>query len=366
MALQWMDGFEHYGLLETHMLEGVGGGAAWSQVDNNFDLSNANPATGSYHMRLTDTSTTPDGLRRAYPSASQVSAVGYRMALDDLPATEGYGWFDTQLSLVDFMDVANDRHCRVAMGTDGGVYFCRNDTLLGRSDPCIAAGGYHHLEVKTKIADGTDGYGEVRVNEVTVLNVTGVDTANTANLATAQVVVRLQASAVSSTVGFGFMDIDDFFAWDDDASDPENTIVDFVGDKGCYFLPTNQDTGENDWLLVGAATAHEALSEIPPDTADYLTDSTGLARAVVAVAPLPANVSEVLAFMPVVYARKEESGSVQLAGGVVVGSSESYAPFNSPSTVFSYMEPGPKTIDPSTGVPWANDADPDLLIIRTE
>jgi hypothetical protein len=50
--LRWMDGFEHYGLTETHMTEGVGGAAAWSEVDSGWTLQSANPATGTYHLRL--------------------------------------------------------------------------------------------------------------------------------------------------------------------------------------------------------------------------------------------------------------------------------------------------------------------------
>lgn len=362
--LRWMDGFEHYGVTETYMLEGVGGAAAWSQVDNNYDLSTTNPATGTYHIRLSDTSTTPDRLRRALGQSSQVSAFGYRLQVDDLPAVEDYVATGTQLVLADFLDVTNTRHCRVSLGTEGSVYFCRGDTLLERSDPCIAAGGYHHFEAKTKI-DNTTGYGEVRVNEVTVLNITGQDTQNTSNAETSQVAIRLQASAVDSTVGFGFMDIDDCFAWDDDASDAENTVVDWVGDKGCYYLPVNADTAEADWTLSSGVTGYSLLDELDPNDADYIGDSTGTARSIFGVAALPGNVAEVIAMMPVIRARKEESGSVTIRGGVVVGASESYTPDTSPSTTFAYITPGPKTIDPDTGVAWTNTANPDLLIERT-
>lgn len=361
--LRWMDGFEHYGTTETHMTEGVGGAAAWSEVDNSFALSTTNPATGTYHIRLTDDTTTPDNMRRAYGQASQVSGIGYRMSVDDLPGVEGYDSSDFQLVLVDFRDVSNVNNCRVSLGTDGSVYFCRGNTLVERSDPCIAAGGYHHFEAKTKI-DNSTGYGEVRVNEVTVLNATGRDTQNTANDATAQVSVRLQATSLGH-VGFNFMDIDDFFAWDDDASDLENTVIDFVGDKGCYYLPTNGDTAEADFTKSTGVTGYNLLDELTPDDTDYVADTTGAARSIFAVAALPGNVAEVIAMMPVIRARKEESGTVALRGGVVVGAEESYTPSNSPSTEFAYMTPGPKTIDPDTGVAWASDANPDLLIERT-
>jgi len=364
MALYWMDGFEHYGTL-AHMLEGVGGGAAWSQVDAGFAISTANPATGTYHLRLTQTAGGGTNVaRRVLGTASQVAGFGYRFMVDDLPAFEDYDELDSQLCMASFRDVSNVENCRVSMGTDGSVYAVRGNTLLGRSDPCIAAGGYHHIECKAKI-DSTTGYIEVRINEVTVLNLTGINTQNTGNAATAQVAFGEYGDVSDPGVGFGFMDIDDAFTWNIDTSDAENTVADFIGDKGCYYLPVNADTAEADWTLSTGVTGYQLLDELTPSGTDYITDATGAARSIFGVAALPGNVAEVIAMMPVIYARKEESGTVNLRGGVVVGSEESYTPSNSPSTEYAYMQPGPKTIDPDTGVAWASDANPDLLIERT-
>ncbi len=361
--LRWMDGFEQYGDLETHMLEGVGGAAAYATVENTWALSSVNPATGDRNLRLTDTSSPPSRLRRVLGQAWDTAGVGYRFNVDDLPNTEG-SESEERLNMCRWKDVSNVSQAHIGMGTDGSLVAYLGSTTLGRSDPVFSAGGYHHFECKTKVAN-SGGFIEARINEVTVLNLTGIDTQATANAHAAQVEMGLLGSVLSGSVGFNFLEVDDMFAWDTDDSDPENTVVDFVGDKGCYYLQTNQDTGEIDWTIVGAATAWEVLDEIPPNTADYLSDTTGAARAVVQVEPLPANIAEVIAMMPVIYGRKEESGTVNLNAGVVIGSSESYTPTDSPSTEYAYMTPGPKTIDPSTGVAWANDANPDLLIQRT-
>lgn len=362
--LRWMDGFEHYGTTETHMTEGVGGAAAWSQMSTEFALSSTNPATGTHHLRMTSGGDVGGStLRRALGQSTQICGFGYRFSLDDLPAEEDSSWLQPNLQMVSFSDVSNGQQVRVQMGTEGSVSVVRDPTLLGRSDPVVAAGGYHHFECKTKIAN-SGGYIEVRINEVTVLNLTGIDTQLTGNAEASQISIR-EGGTVADTAQFGFMDIDDVFAWDDDASDLENTVVDWVGDKGCYYLPTNADTAEADWTLSTGATGYTLLDETTPNDADYIADTTGAARSIFGVAALPGNVAEVIAMMPVIRARKEESGSVTLRGGVVVGASESYTPDASPSTTFAYMTPGPKTIDPDTGVAWANDADPSLLIERT-
>lgn len=362
--LRWVDGFEHYGTDETHLLEGVGGAAAWSQCTGEFTLSTSNPATGTYNIRMASGGATGGSMfRRALGQSTQISGFGYRFSLNDLPAAEAVADLDENLQMASFRDVSNGIQCRIVMGTEGSIAAYRADTFIQRSDPVVAAGGYHHFEAKTKI-DNTTGYIEVRINEVTVLNLTGIDTQSTANAETSQVAIR-EGGTVTETAQFGFMDIDDCFAWDNDATDAENTVVDWVGDKGCYYLPTTADTAEADWTLSTGATGYSLIDELDPNDADYIGDSTGAARSIFEVAALPGNVAEVIAMMPVIRARKEESGSVTIRGGVVVGASESYTPDTSPSTSFAYLTPGPKTIDPDTGVAWANTANPDLLIERT-
>lgn len=375
--LRWCDGFEHYGAI-ARMTEGVGGGAAWSQVDpvtaaHGWALSTANPATGTYHMRLTDATGGARIMRRVFGVAKQVVGVGYRFQVEDLPSAEGIGATNALL-LADFRDVSNATQVTVVMGTDGSVFAMRGitlggsslgGTLLGRSDPCIAPGGYHHFEVKAKI-DNSVGYIEVRVNQVTVLNLTGVDTQTTANATAAQIVVGTSGNDLStSNAGFGTFDLDDCFAWDDDASDAENTVVDFVGDKGCYYLAPNADTATADFAKTGSATSYGAIDEVPPTGTEYLSTSSTTARTIVGVASLPGNISEVIAMQPIIYTRKEESGGVTMRSGVVVGTDESYGYDDDPSTAYAYLRPKPKTIDPSTGVAWANDAEPELLIERT-
>lgn len=366
--LRWYDGFEYYGAI-ARATEGVGGGAAWSETDSPWALSTANPATGTYHLRLPAPIQGHYELRRIFGVAKQVVGVGYRFSIENLPTVDTGG----AICMVEFRDVSNVAHVGIFMGTDGSVFAVRGatvannslgGTVIDRSNPCIAPGGYHHFECKVKI-DNSVGYLEVRINQVTVLNLTGIDTQNSANATAAQFAIGQYGSPSSGAPLPGNWDIDDVFCWDDDASDLENTIVDFVGDKGVYWLPANGDTATADWTKTGSATSYGAIDEVPPSGTDYLSTSATAARTIVDVSALPGNIAEVIAFSPVIYARKEESGGVTMRGGIVVGTDETYGPDDDPSTGYAYLRPGPKTIDPATGVPWANDADPKLLIERT-
>lgn len=369
--LRWADPFDQYGAL-ARMTEGVGGGAAWSQVTTGWTLSTANPPTGTHHMRLTSGATGEKIMRRIFGVAKQVVGVGYRFDIADLPVTEGLT-SSGAIILADFRDVSNGSHITIVLGTDGSVFALRGantgdlglgGTLIGRSDPCVARGGYHHFECKAKI-DNSTGYIEVRMNQVTVLNLTGKDTQNTANAAAAQVVIGESGTGVSTSPDYGTFDMGDAFAWDDDATDLENTVVDFIGDKGAYWLPPVSDTATADFAKVGSVTSYGAIDEVPPSGADYIHTAATAARTIVGVAALPDNVSEVIAFIPVGYMQKDESGPVTMRLGIVSNGEETYGPDDDPATAYAYVRPGPKTIDPDTGVPWANDATPELLIERT-
>lgn len=380
--LKWFDGFERYGNI-ARMTEGIGGGAAWSEVTAGWSLATSNPATGSYQMRMAS-STSLKQMRRVWGEAKQIVGGGYRFMVTDLPSREGLLYRDGALVLAQIRDVSNNDHLTLILGTDGSIVARRdftmnpssaslastaNGTEIGRSNPCVARGGYHHFEFKTKI-DDTTGYIEVRVNEVTVLNLTGIDTQGTANAAAAQFSigeskVLNSASPPDASAGFGNFDIDDVFAWDTDATDSENTIADWVGDKGVYLLKPNGDTAEADFTVVNSVTSYGAINEVPPSGTSYLQTADATARTVVEVEPLPDNVAEVIALSGFIYARKEESGTVGYRAGLISGTDETYGPEDNPSTAYAYLRPGPKTIDPATGVPWASDADPKLLIERT-
>lgn len=384
--LRWFDGFERYGAI-ARMTEGVGGAAAWSQVDQNvgdqrggWTLVTTNPATGDYHLRLTDQGpgngdNAKKVIRRVFGEAKQIVGWGYRFLVQDLPAYEGTTRDVGALVLADVRDAANGSHFQLILGTDGSIVARTGfntegstgaGTIIDRSNPCVARGGYHHFEFKTKI-DASTGYIEVRVNEVTVLNLTGIDTQGTANATAGQVALGKadQVGVNSPPCGYGYADFDDFFAWDTDNTDAENTIVDWVGDKGVYLLKPNGDTAEADFTVFNSVTSYGAINEVPPSGTSYLTTADSTARTVVEVEPLPDNVAEVIAMSGFIYARKEESGTVGYRAGLISGTDETYGPEDNPSTAYAYLRPAPKTIDPDTGVPWANDADPKLLIERT-
>src|SRR5690242_1513840 len=87
MANRWCDGLGRYGGTKSFMLNGSSG-QAWAQADSNFILSNANPRTGAWHLRMDGAS---GRARRVF--GAPLSEVFYGVAIycHDLPVTESSG-----------------------------------------------------------------------------------------------------------------------------------------------------------------------------------------------------------------------------------------------------------------------------------
>lgn len=60
----------------------------------------------------------------------------------------------------------------------GHLYFTRNGTTIGSTSSGTVSPGWHYFEVKCKIASGTSGSAEVKMDGTVMLTITGVNTQN--------------------------------------------------------------------------------------------------------------------------------------------------------------------------------------------
>lgn len=223
--------------------------------------------------------------------------VGFAVYLNNLGGGEVY-------SLPRF--VASDGTDQVNIGiVPGGSFVVRrgahNGTVLG-SGGSISATEFHYLEVKVFVHD-TTGSVEIRVDGVTQLSLTNVDT---------------KASSTDDAIG-----VLEFRVTDDD-----NTIIDdlyicngagsvnndFLGDcvvetllptgNGAHsdFVGSDADSTDN-YLLVDEAT---------PDLADYVESSTAAEQESYAFADLSAGVTAVHGVQMAAYVSKPVAGTAAL------------------------------------------------------
>lgn len=352
MANKWCDGFGRYGGTKAYMLNGSSG-QAWAQVDSDWDLSTSNPRTGTHHLRMTD-GLNQHQVRRVFGAPLTEVFFGQALYFQNLPTTEPSdgtiaigGFF-----IAKFRDQSNARMISVWLGTDGAIVVYRggetepgntfSGTLLGRSLPCVGAGAYQHFEHYLKIGN-SDGAYELRVDEVTVLNLTGIDTDYGGGEVSQVTVGR------GYTTGCGFVDMADCYVNDTDA---DGSACDtFIGDCKSGYLPVNADTAQADFTKSTGTVGYQLLDEAPPNDSDYIETTSATARSDFGVADGPASLSEILTVRPFVRAMKDDAGTCLIAPSMESDGTKATVDDQPITTAFAYYDSN-VPLDPDTGVPW--------------
>jgi hypothetical protein len=218
--------------------------------------------------------------------------------------------------------------------------------VLGRSVPIIGAGAYQHIEIYGKAGNGTAGAIEVRVDEVTRLNLSGRDTVSTANVEFSQFAFGWEDGASAYPI---IVDFADFFC-NDTTADGSGCST-FIGDCKSGWLPVDADTAQADFALSAGTSGHSLLAETPPDDATHIyTDSTA-AESDFGLTDGPANLSEVLTVRPAVRAMKNDAGTCTIAPNIKSGTIKAAVDDQPITTAFAYYDSN-VPVDPDTGVPW--------------
>lgn len=361
MANRWCDGLGRYGGTKAYMLNGSSG-QAWADVGGDWSLSSANPRTGSWHLRMVD-GTARSEIRRVFGEPLTEVFFGFGIYCHDLPNSESVGTTDgglTGVALACFRDVANGRQIRLLLGTDGGLELRRGTTVLGRSLPIIGAGAYQHIEIYAK-ASNTVGAFEVRVDEITKLNLTGIDTVATANVEFSQVAVYHELKG-GADPPYPTIDFADFFV-NDTTADGSGCDT-FIGDVKSGVRMVNADTAQADFTLSSGVTGYELLDEVPANDSDYISTTSATAESDFGIEDGPANVSEILTARPFVRAMKDDAGTCTVAPSLKSNSVKATVDDQPVTTEFAYYDSN-VPVDPDSGVPWvAADLDAALHVVE--
>lgn len=339
MTLAWADGFEHYGDSVARMLDGV-----YADV-NQCSISTANPSTGSRHLRVAASQNNSGPRRVLIGGAVDTLGSGYRFYIPSLPSTsDDFGLFQIK-------DSDNENLVTVTVDTTGRVQARHGDkdgTILGSSAVVIAAQAYQHVEM-AMYADESHGTVEVRVNGITVLNLSGVDTLPAGLGLPAQ--IRAGCDGFAKTGAPSYVDIEDYQAWIGDATAPN----DFIGDKKAYTEMPDSDGAENDWGRSTGVDAWPLVDNIPPDdSGEYIFavgNQTSNERQTLGISEFPAEIVAVTAVYLATRAWKTDAGDARITVGAISGASEDQGSEHALSTqpiwygdVF--------TTDPATASPW--------------
>lgn len=348
MANKWCDGLGRYGGTEAHMLNGSSG-QAWAQIDTSgFSLSNANPRTGTWHLRMVD-GVAGARCRRVFGEPLTEVFVGFALYLHDLPDTESHGTTGGGLDgteLCSFRDQANNVQCRLLIGTDGAIEARRGTTVLGRSLPILGAGAYQHIEIYAKASD-TVGALEVRVDEVTKLNLTGIDTVSTGNIEFSQFTFGHELK--DSAGAFPTTDWADFFV--NDTVDDDGPCNTWIGDCKSGSGMVNADTAQADFTKSTGSVGYSLLNEVPANDSDYIETTSSTAESDFGLVDGPASMSEVLTVRPFIRAYKDDAGTCTVAPNIKSNGVKGTVASQPITTAPAYYDSN-VPVDPDTGVPW--------------
>lgn len=342
MALLWMDGFDHYGSGASGrlaMLDGV-----WAEISSAFLPDVSNPRTGTYSLRALSTGINTN--RRVLGGAKTVVGLGAAFFLSALPGS------NDSLRVFDFRDASNVVQVSLYIQSTGTIVAYRGTTatLLGTTaSPAIVAGAFQHVEARILFSQ-TVGTIEVRVNGVTVLNLTGLDTVASALVECSQVSV----GGSLSNIGNITQDIDDAFAWDDTGV----SVNDFQGDRRVRTTFPDADTAVADWTAEGAASGYDCINDAAPDE-----DATYIAAAPLVGSPATpllsefglqnlSNVGSIAAVQTYIRMRKTEAGDANVTASMLSGSSASDGGDRAITEAYTYWM-DVHELNPGTGNPWS-------------
>lgn len=342
MALLWCDGFDHYGTSTTKMLDGV-----YAELSGSPSLSTGNPRTGTTSLLMGQTV-----VRRILGGAKTTVGLGGAFYFTALPSLNGAH------RIYEFRDAANASQVTLGINTTGTISAFRGNlggTLLGTTAaPALTANSYQHIEAVVFFSQ-TVGTVEVRVNGVTVLSLSAIDTCASSLVECSQVVVG------GGNIGLSSHYLDDVFCYDETGS-YNNT---FIGDRRVLTLFPNANTATADWTPVGAATGYECIDEASPnDDTDYITAATTGLVSQFGLQNLPSGISVVNAVVMVERARKTEAGTANTKVSIVSGASTSVGADKPLTEVYTYRQ-DVFQVDPASAAPFTP-AEVDALQFKVE
>lgn len=219
---------------------------------------------------------------------------------------------------------------------NGTLSACRNasssQVVLGTTTTAIASGAHTHIEVRIVIHD-TTGEFQIRINGELVLNLTAVDTKNTANTAYTGFALGPLEDGYVAVLSQNF-DIDDVYVLDGTGAAPWNT---FLGDcrvDARYPTGAGATTG---WAPSAGANWQCVDDATPNDDTDYtLAASAGLVDTFV-VQDAPVAGAAIYGIQHCIAAKKSDAGIATIAPVVRHGGADFVGADQYPSTGYTYL-----------------------------
>lgn len=331
-----IDGFDHYGDDESNLVAG-----AYSQ-QSSVTLRTTYGRTGG--ACLGAASTDSGFIRKALGGAKTTVGVGYGIRFPSLPVSYS--------TMMQFRDNDNTDQVTISLSSTGTIRATRGSsyasTLLGETaSPALNNGTWNHVEIKAVFSQSA-GAIEIRVNESTVLNLTGIDTVATSLVECSQITINPTPTSTTGEAG-----IDDLFIWDGTGTSNN----DFIGDRRVFTMAPNSNSATQQWSVTGAGSAYQAIDDAVQDgDTSYIEASDSVpVTSEFGFADADASVGAIAGVQTVVMARRVEAVSTAMQVSLLSNGEVDAGATHSIGDTYAYYS-DVSELDPDTGAPWTRTA----------
>lgn len=331
MAIQWMDDFSSYGTdvnKNVRLLDGPYAAAVRFDLQADPDLN----GIGAQVLRGFGGGLGGD-FRKVLNTPQTTVGMASRVWLASLPSIPLAG-----ICPHVFKDTNNNVHITIMINPSGYIEAYRNAysdgvnrVLLGTSaSPAIGANGWRHIETKV-LLDNAAGTVEVRVEGVTVLNLSGIRT--TSNIGGAGTTCGMACMMSPQDSGQPAFYSKDLIVWD--GSGTANT--NFLGSCTVYKIIPQSDASLN-WATSAGSTGYNLINETTPDDdATYIqAGSPAPAAAQFNMTDLPTNVTSVKGVMTMHRSKKTDGGDGNITASVISGANTGVGANRPITTAYTY------------------------------
>lgn len=346
MALLFIEGFEVYGSSAAELTDGA-------YLDSNqVQLDSSIKRTGSYALRAGDNQAAE--LRRALYGEYTTLGMGFGLYIDELPVES------LTAQLCAFKNDDNSPQITVWLSTAGNIIVMRggldlleSGTELARTtDSAVITDAWQHFEIQVHFADGTDGWYEIRLDGVTVLQQSGIDTIATSTLKNVNQVEGIGTRDVYNGANTNFrLYMDDWYCYD--MTGTRNN--DWIGDRRVIALFPSDNGAVQQWTAAGASSAHDCIDDTSPDDDTTYIEAGNESFPVNSTFELddvPSVVGAISGVQVYVKSKKTEAGEGNLQVSMISGSDEENGVDRPVSTIYAHRT-DMFEFDPATGAPWS-------------
>jgi hypothetical protein len=338
MAWLFGDSFDHYATADIS--------TKWTATNSGFPTIAIIPAggrRGSQSLRFTQ----PFGgsffvnARKTLAPANNGFVCGFFFTTDAACQASG-------IVIVNIED-SSTVQCTIRLNADFTLSVCRAGTVLGTTGPTgLAAGVGGYIEWKGVVAPGTGGSSVVKVNNNTLLTLTGVNTSNTGTSTWNAIWLGTYNFDLSGNFVAQYLNYDDFYCLDTSGS---GIYTDFLGDVSAYWHPVT-GAGANTGFTPSTGANWQNVDDTAPDGDSTCNTATapGQKDTFVLTDLIPTG-AQILCVQHVMSNKKTGAGLCTIGPVIRHSGTDNVGASPGPSTAYAFQTT-PYITNPGTGVAW--------------